>query len=55
MVKDPAFLADAARLNADIVVATGDEVEGLLVKTYSSPRPLIERASAEFKKAATGH
>ena len=55
MVKDPAFLADAARLNADIVVATGEEVEGLLVKTYSSPRPLIDRASAEFKKAATGH
>jgi tripartite-type tricarboxylate transporter receptor subunit TctC len=55
MVKDPAFLADAARLNADIVVATGDEVEGLLVKTYGSPRALIDRASAEFKKAATGH
>ena len=38
MVKDPAFLADAAKLNADIVVATGDEIEGLLVKTYGSPR-----------------
>jgi tripartite-type tricarboxylate transporter receptor subunit TctC len=55
MVKDPAFLADAANLKADIVVASGDEVEALLVRTYGSPRALIERASAEFKKAATGH
>jgi tripartite-type tricarboxylate transporter receptor subunit TctC len=55
MVKDPAFLADAANMKADIVPATGDEVAGLLVKTYAAPRPLIERASAEFKKAAGGH
>jgi hypothetical protein len=55
MVKDPAFLADAANLKADIVTATGDEITALLVKTYGSPRPLVERATAEFKKAASGH
>jgi hypothetical protein len=48
-------LADAANLKADIITATGDEITGLLVKTYASPRPLVERASAEFKKAASGH
>jgi len=55
MVKDPAFLADAANLKADIVTATGDEITALLMKTYASPRPLVGRASAEFKKAASGH
>ena len=55
MVKDPAFLADAAKLNADIVVAQRRRDRGLLVKTYGSPRALIERAIADFKKAATGH
>jgi tripartite-type tricarboxylate transporter receptor subunit TctC len=55
MAKDPAFLADAANMKADIVTATGDEVAALLSKTYAAPRPLVERASAEFKKAAGGN
>jgi tripartite-type tricarboxylate transporter receptor subunit TctC len=54
MVKDPAFLADAKRLNADIVVNSGAEILALLKKTYASPRPLVERAVAMFRKAG-GH
>lgn len=52
MARDPAFLADAANLKADIVTATGDEITALLVKTYGSPRPLVERAIATFKSAS---
>ena len=55
MAKDPAFLADAKNLRADIVTATGEEVAALIAKTYASPRELVERASAEFKKAASGN
>lgn len=55
MAKDPAFLADAKNMRADIVTATGDEIAALLARTYASPRALVERASAEFKKAATGN
>jgi hypothetical protein len=29
-------------------------VEALLKKTYESPKPLVERAIAEFKKAGGG-
>jgi tripartite-type tricarboxylate transporter receptor subunit TctC len=55
MAKDPAFLADAKNMRADIVTATGEEIAELLAKTYASPRALIERASVEFKKATGGH
>jgi tripartite-type tricarboxylate transporter receptor subunit TctC len=55
MAKDPAFLADALNMRADIVTATGEEVADLIAKTYGSPRELVERATAEFKKASTGH
>ena len=51
MAKDPAFLQDAGNMKADIVVNSGDEITALLAKTYASPRPLVERAIAEFKAA----
>jgi tripartite-type tricarboxylate transporter receptor subunit TctC len=54
MVKDPAFLEDAKKLNADIVVTTGDDIEALLTKTYATPKPILERAIATFRKAG-GH
>lgn len=52
MVKDEAFLKDAAKMRADIVVGSGEEVAGLFAKTYGSPRPLVERAIATFKSAS---
>jgi tripartite-type tricarboxylate transporter receptor subunit TctC len=51
MAKDPAFLQDAANMKADTVVNSGDEIAALLAKTYASPKPLVERAIAEFKAA----
>ncbi len=51
MAKDPAFLRDAANLKADIVVASGEDITALLEKTYATPKPLLERAKAELKKA----
>jgi tripartite-type tricarboxylate transporter receptor subunit TctC len=52
MVKDEAFLKDAAKMRADIIVGSGDEVAGLFAKTYGSPKPLVERAIATFKGAS---
>ena len=51
MAKDPAFLADAANLKSDIRTASGDEMAAFYAKIYSSPRELIERAIAEFRRA----
>jgi tripartite-type tricarboxylate transporter receptor subunit TctC len=52
MSKDPAFLQDAGKMKADIAVNAGDEVAALYQRTYATPRPLVERAIAEFKRAA---
>jgi tripartite-type tricarboxylate transporter receptor subunit TctC len=54
MAKDKAFLDDAEKLHADIVVNSGEEVAALIAKTYAAPKPLVERAIAEFKKAGGG-
>ena len=51
MAKDPAFLQDAAKMKADIVVDDGEEVAALYARTYAAPRPLVERAIEEFKGA----
>jgi tripartite-type tricarboxylate transporter receptor subunit TctC len=51
MAKDPVFLQDAARIKADIVVNTGEQVAALFAKTYATPRALIERAIEEVKRA----
>jgi tripartite-type tricarboxylate transporter receptor subunit TctC len=52
MTKDPAFLRDAEKMRADIVVSTGDEIAALIGKTYATPRPLVERAIATFRGAS---
>jgi tripartite-type tricarboxylate transporter receptor subunit TctC len=54
MVRDPAFRQDAQNMKADIAANSGEDVANLLAKAYGSPRPLIERAGAEFRKAAGG-
>jgi tripartite-type tricarboxylate transporter receptor subunit TctC len=51
MGKDPQFLQDAAKIKADIVLADGDEIAALYARTYATPRPLVERAIEEFKRA----
>ena len=38
MAKDPAFLKDAERMKADIVVADSEEVTALYRKAYETPR-----------------
>ena len=51
MAKDPAFLQDAAKMKADIVINDGEEMAALYARTYATPRPLVERAIDEFKRA----
>lgn len=51
MAVDKEFLADATRINAEIVVNTGEEIAVLVNRVYNNPRTLIERAIAELKRA----
>jgi len=41
--KDPAYLADAKKLRIDISPKTGAEVDGIVAKLMSMPKPLIAR------------
>jgi hypothetical protein len=38
-------------MKADIVVNDGEEIAALYARTYETPRPLVERAIAELKRA----
>ena len=42
-MKDPGFLADAAKLRLDISPIRGATIEQYLQDVYSTPRPLVER------------
>ena len=42
-MKDPEFLADAAKIQADVAPTTGEDVQKLVARIYATPRPVIER------------
>jgi tripartite-type tricarboxylate transporter receptor subunit TctC len=44
-LKDPAFLADAKRLQMEIDPLTGEELQALLNTAYSAPKAIIARAA----------
>jgi tripartite-type tricarboxylate transporter receptor subunit TctC len=44
-LKDPAFLADAAKLQMEIDPLTGAQIQDLLKSAYSTPRPIVQRAA----------
>jgi hypothetical protein len=44
-MKDPAFLADAAKVRLDISPIPGAAIDRFLTDAYATPRPLIERAA----------
>lgn len=44
-MKDPAFLADAAKARLDLDPITGEEAEELIKNAYSTPKELLQRAA----------
>jgi hypothetical protein len=44
-MRDPDFLADAARQNLEVAPVGGGEIDTFLAGVYATPRPLIERAA----------
>ena len=48
-LKDPQFLAEAAKLQLEIDPLTGPEIQALLTKAYSAPKPIVERAATLAK------
>jgi tripartite-type tricarboxylate transporter receptor subunit TctC len=48
-MKDPEFLADARRLNAEITPVSGETLDRLLAETYATAPEVIERTRALLK------
>jgi len=44
-LKDPAFLADAEKLQMEVDPLTGAEIEALLKTAYAAPREIVQRAA----------
>jgi hypothetical protein len=47
-MKDPEFLAEAAKIQADIQPSTGEDVQKLVARLYATPKPVIERVKKFF-------
>jgi len=48
-MKDPAFLADAEKMNISITPLAGGKVQDLIGRLYSTPREFVERAKVVIK------
>jgi tripartite-type tricarboxylate transporter receptor subunit TctC len=44
MTKDPAFLAEAAKMQLDVSPSSGEEVQAFVTRMYASPKAVVERA-----------
>jgi tripartite-type tricarboxylate transporter receptor subunit TctC len=42
-MKDPAFIADAEKIQAEILPTTGEDVQKLVARLYQTPKPVIDR------------
>lgn len=49
-MKDPEFLSEAAKMQADISPSTGEEVQELVARIYATPQPVIDRAKKLFNR-----
>jgi len=46
IMKDPAFLAEAAKLNAEIDPLTGEQVQDIVTQVLATPQPVIAQIQA---------
>jgi tripartite-type tricarboxylate transporter receptor subunit TctC len=42
-MKDPAFVAESEKIQAEILPTTGEDVQKLVTKLYGTPKPVVER------------
>jgi tripartite-type tricarboxylate transporter receptor subunit TctC len=47
-MKDADFLAEAAKMQTDVLPTTGEDVQKLVERIYATPRPVIERVKRLF-------
>lgn len=42
-MKDPAFLAEADKIQAEVLPTTGEDVQKLVTRLYATPKPVVDR------------
>jgi hypothetical protein len=45
-MRDPAFLADARKLQLDIAPVSGEDIDGVIASLYATPKEVIARAKS---------
>ena len=55
LFRDPAFLAEAKQMDADISPTPGEEVQRMIAKTYAAPKEVIERVEKYCKEQQLFH
>ena len=50
MTKDPDFIADANKMNAEIEIGTGEEVLKAVEQTLNVPETVLQRARVIFAR-----
>jgi hypothetical protein len=51
-MRDPAFVADGKKMQADITPTTGEDVQSVVVRAYATPKNVVERARRLLAPAA---
>jgi tripartite-type tricarboxylate transporter receptor subunit TctC len=47
-MRDPEFLAEAAKMQVDVSPSTGEDVQKLVARIYATPKPVIDRVKKFF-------
>jgi tripartite-type tricarboxylate transporter receptor subunit TctC len=50
-MKDPAYLAEAAKLNQEIEPLSGARIDAFMAEVYATPKPVVERAARLIRPA----
>jgi tripartite-type tricarboxylate transporter receptor subunit TctC len=48
-MKDPEFIAEAARIQLDVIPSTGAEIDRIMAEIYSTPKHIVEKARLALK------
>lgn len=51
-LRDPAFVAEAEKMQLEIEPMTGEEIEAILAKAYAAPKAIVQRAAALVEPGA---
>jgi tripartite-type tricarboxylate transporter receptor subunit TctC len=51
-MKDPEFLADGKKIQADITPTTGEDVQSIISTAYTTPKKVVDRAKRLLTPAA---